>query len=332
MPSPALPTRRLGPLSVPAQGLGCLGVTSFYDRVDPAGAEATVRTAIDLGVTLLDTAAIHGMGEGERIVGRAVAGRRDEVLLCTKVGLDRAPDGTFLGVRGDREFVRRGCEGSLRRLGTDHVDILFKHWVRPGEDVEEAVGALAELVTEGKVRHVGLSEVAPETIRRAHAVHPITALQSEWSLWSRDIEDGVPATCRELGIGIVPNCPLGRGFFADRVRSAADLVHDKDFRCGLPRFAEPELGRNLALLDAVREIARRRGVSVAQLALAWLHHQGDDVVPIPGTSSRTHLRENLATATLALTAEDLAAVAEALAAAPVHGARYAPGLMELVGN
>jgi aryl-alcohol dehydrogenase-like predicted oxidoreductase len=212
------------------------------------------------------------------------------------------------------------------------VDILFKHWVRPDEDVEEAIGALAELVTEGKVRHIGLSEVAPATLRRAHAVHPITALQSEWSLWSRDIEDGVLPTCRELGIGIVPNCPLGRGFLAGRVRSTADLVHDGDFRRGLPRFAEPALSRNLALLDAVRDLARRRGVSPAQLALAWLHHQGDDVVPIPGTSSRTHLRENLAAAALTLTAGDLAGLADALAAAPVHGERYAPGLLELVGN
>ncbi|MFF9818646.1 aldo/keto reductase [Streptomyces sp. NPDC014006] len=332
MTSAPLPTRRLGTLLVPAQGLGCLGVTSFYGRADQDEAVATVKEAMDRGITLLDTAAIHGMGEGERLVGGAVAGRRDDVLICTKVGLDRAPDGTFLGVRSDRRFIRESCEASLKRLGVDHIDILFKHWVRPDEDIEEAMGALAELVAEGKVRHIGLSEVSAATIRRAHAVHPVTALQSEWSLWTRDIEGTVVSTCRELGIGIIANCPLGRGFLADQVRSVADLTHDQDFRHHLPRFTEPNLRKNLELLDAVREVARRREITVGQLALAWLHHQGDDVVPIPGTSRRDHLRENIEAAFLELSAEEMAAITEAASHSGVHGERYAPALMALVGN
>ncbi|GGV01303.1 aldo/keto reductase [Kitasatospora herbaricolor] len=330
-PAP-LPTRRLGPLRVAAQGLGCLSTTSFYGRADPAEAMATLHEAIDRGVALLDTAAIHGMGAGERLVGRAVAGRRDEVLIATKVGLDRAPDGTFLGVRGDREFVRRSCEASLERLGVERIDILYKHWAYPGEPIEESMGALAELVAEGKVAHIGLSEMSAETIRRAHAVHPVAVVQSEWSLWAREIEAEVVPVCRELGIGIVPCCPLGRGFLAGQVRSAADLDHEQDFRRGLPRFTGTNLGRNLAVVEALREPARRHGVTLAQLALAWLQNQGPDVVPIPGTAGRAHLRENLAAAGVELSAEELALIAEAAAPGSVHGDRYPPALMSLVGN
>ncbi|MGA5131010.1 aldo/keto reductase [Streptomyces olivoreticuli] len=327
-----LPTRSLGELKVPAQGLGCLSMTSFYARSDPAEALATVHQAIDRGVTLLDTADVQGLGEGERMLGKAVAGRRDRVLISTKVGLERDHSGEFLGVRGDRAYIRERCHGSLRRLGVEHLDLYVKHWAAPGERIEEAVGALAELVAEGKVRHLCLSEVSADTIRRAHAVHPITAVQSEWSLWSRGIEEQVVATCRELGIGIIASCPLGRGFLTDRIRSTADLGPAEDFRHALPRFSATGLPRNLAVVEALRPLAAKRGITVAQLALAWLHHQGDDVVPIPGTARRDHLEENLAAASLQLSPEERAAVEAAVPAAAVHGDRYPPFLMQLVDN
>ncbi|WP_116210501.1 aldo/keto reductase [Streptomyces olivoreticuli] len=329
---PPLPTRRLGELQVPAQGLGCLSMTSFYARSDPAEAVATVHRAIDRGVTLLDTADVQGLGEGERLLGKAVAGRRDRVLISTKVGLERDHSGEFLGVRGDRAYIRERCHGSLRRLGVDHLDLYVKHWAAPGERIEEAVGALAELVAEGKVRHLCLSEVSADTIRRAHAVHPVTAVQSEWSLWSRGIEEQVVATCRELGIGIIASCPLGRGFLTGRIGSTADLGPAEDFRHTLPRFSGTGLPRNLAVVEALRPLAAKRGITVAQLALAWLHHQGDDVVPIPGTARRDHLEENLAAARVGLSPEERAAVEAAVPAAAVHGDRYPPFLMRLVDN
>ncbi|MFI5689740.1 aldo/keto reductase [Streptomyces sp. NPDC051636] len=327
-----LPTRRLGGLELPAQGLGCLGMSSFYAPADPAEAVLTVRRAIERGVTLLDTADVQGLGEGERLLGKAVAGLRDQVLISTKVGLERNRDGQFLGVRGDREYIRRRCHDSLGRLGVDHLDLYVKHWAAPGEHIEEAVGALAELVAEGKIRHLCLSEVSADTVRRAHAVHPITAVQSEWSLWSRGIEAEVLATCRELGIGIIASCPLGRGFLTDRIHSTADLGPAQDFRHTLPRFGEPNLSRNLAAVAALRPLAAEHGVTVAQLALAWLHHRGDDVVPIPGTRSRGHLEENLAAAQVELSVQDCAAVEAAVPPTAVHGARYAPFLMQLVDN
>ncbi|MFB6840202.1 aldo/keto reductase [Streptomyces sp. NPDC056361] len=327
-----LPTRRLGDLELPAQGLGCLGMSSFYAPADPAEAVLTVRRAIDRGVTLLDTADVQGLGEGERLLGKAITGRRDQVLISTKVGLQRDRDGRFLGVRGDRDYIRRRCHDSLDRLGVDHVDLYVKHWVAPGEKIEEAFGALAELVAEGKVRHLCLSEVSADTIRRAHAVHPVTAVQSEWSLWSRSIEAEVLATCRELGIGLIASCPLGRGFLTDRVHSTADLGPEQDFRRTLPRFDESNLMRNQAVLGALRSLAAGHGVTVAQLALAWLHHQGDDVVPIPGTRSRAHLEENLAAAQVRLSARDRAEIEAAVPATAVHGERYTPFLMRLVDN
>ncbi|MGV9315090.1 aldo/keto reductase [Streptomyces sp. NPDC003691] len=327
-----LPVRRLAGLEVPAPGLGCLSMTSFYARADPAEAVATVHRAVDRGVVLLDTADVQGLGEGERLLGRAVRGRRDRVLISTKVGLERDRAGNFLGVRGDRAYIRERCHGSLRRLGVDHLDFYVKHWAAPGERIEEAVGAVAELIAEGKVRRLCLSEVSAETVRRAHAVHPVTAVQSEWSLWSRDIESGVLPVCRELGIGIIASCPLGRGFLTGRIGSAADLGPAEDFRHGLPRFAEPALRRNQGIVAALRPLAGRHGLTPAQLALAWLLHQGDDVLPIPGTGRRDHLAENLAAAAARLTAADLAAVAAAVPAGSVHGDRYPPGLMRLVGN
>ncbi|MEW2531104.1 aldo/keto reductase [Streptomyces sp. NPDC047071] len=327
-----LPTRTLGGLTLPAQGLGCLSMTSFYASAEPAEAVATVRHALDRGVTLLDTADVQGLGEGERLLGKAVAGRRDRVLISTKVGLERDRDGRFLGVRGDRAYIRERCHASLRRLGVDHLDFYVKHWAAPGERVEEAVGALAELVTEGKVRHLCLSEVSADTIRRAHAVHPVTAVQSEWSLGSRGIEDQVLPVCRELGIGVIASCPLGRGLLTGRIASVADLGPAADFRHALPRFEPLNLARNQAAVDALRPLAASRDLSVAQLALAWLHHQGDDVVPIPGTSRRDHLAENLGAVFVELTAEELRTVETAVSAAGVHGERYPPFLMRLVDN
>ncbi|GGV52092.1 aldo/keto reductase [Streptomyces spectabilis] len=327
-----LPVRRLGDLRLPAQGLGCLSMTSFYARADPAEARATVRRAIDRGVTLLDTADVQGLGEGERLLGEAVAGRRDRVLISTKVGLERDQEGEFLGVRGDRGYIRQRCHASLRRLGVDHLDFYVKHWAAPGERIEEAFGALAELVTEGKVRHLCLSEVSAATIRRAHAVHPVTAVQSEWSLWSRGIEAEVVPVCRELGIGIIASCPLGRGFLTGSIGSAADLGPAQDFRHGLPRFGHANLARNQAVLAALRHLAASRDLTVAQLALAWLHQQGDDVVPIPGTARRDHLEENLAAALVELTPDERQAVAAAVPPEAVHGDRYPPFLMRLVDN
>ncbi|GLZ35246.1 aldo/keto reductase [Lentzea sp. NBRC 105346] len=331
MPLADLPTRRLGPLTVAAQGLGCLSMSSFYGASDRAEAIATVHEAIDRGVAMLDTADIQGLlpGEGEWVLGTAVAGRRDEVLIATKAGLERSHTGEFLGVRGDRDYLRRQCDESLRRLGIDHIDLYTKHWFAPGEDVAETMGALGELVAAGKVRHVCLAEVGADTIRRAHSVFPVTAVQSEWSLWSRDIETDIVGTCRELGIGIVACCPLGRGFLAGQV---ADPGRPEDFRHTLPRFSADNLPRNLAILERLRPPARRHGLTLAQLALAWVHHQGDDVVPIPGTARRDHLAENLAAALVELSPAELAEIEAAVAPGDVYGERYAPFLMELVGN
>jgi aryl-alcohol dehydrogenase-like predicted oxidoreductase len=282
-------------------------------------------------VVLLDTADVQGLGEGERLLGAAVAGRRDRVMIATKVGLERSARGEFLGVRGDRAYIRQRCEGSLRRLGVDHLDLYTKHWAAPGEHIEEAMEAMAELVAEGKVRHVCLSEVSAETVRRAHAVHPVTAVQSEWSLWTRGIERDVLPTCRELGIGVIASCPLGRGFLTGDVTSAAGL-READFRRGLPRFTGENISRNLALVGALRTVARRLDLTLAQLALAWLHHQGDDVVTIPGTARRDHLDENLAAACVTLTERDLREIEAAVPPGAVHGERYGPFLMDLVDN
>ncbi|XVS63753.1 aldo/keto reductase [Actinosynnema sp. CA-299493] len=314
--------RSLGELRVGDQGLGCMGMSQSYGVGDEAESVATVHRALDLGVTLLDTADVYGAGANEELVGRAVKGRRDEVVLATKFGLgdpDRRP-------RGDAGYVKRAVEASLRRLGTDHVDLCYQHRVDPEVPIEETVGAMAELVAEGKVRHLGLSEAGAATIRRAHAVHPISALQSEWSLWTRDIEAEVAPTCRELGIGIVPFSPLGRGFLTGRVTSVADLAED-DMRRGLPRFAEENFARNTAIVDALRALAAERGVTAGQLALAWVHHQGEHVVPIPGTKRVRYLEENVAAADLELSADELRAIE---AAAPaVAGDRYPPEFLAL---
>jgi aryl-alcohol dehydrogenase-like predicted oxidoreductase len=312
----------LGELRVGKQGLGCMGMSQSYGPGDETESIATVHRALELGVTLLDTADVYGAGANEELVGRAIKDRRAEVVIATKFGLadpDRKP-------RGDAAYVKQAVEASLRRLGTDHIDLYYQHRVDPSVPIEETVGAMAELVREGKVRYLGLSEAGAATIRRAHAVHPITAVQSEWSLWTRDIEAEVLPTCRELGIGIVPFSPLGRGFLTGRVTSVDDLAED-DMRRNLPRFAEENFARNTAIVEALRELAEKRGVTAGQLALAWVHHQGDDVVPIPGTKRIKYIEENVAAADLELTADDLEAIENAAPA--VAGDRYPAEFLKL---
>jgi aryl-alcohol dehydrogenase-like predicted oxidoreductase len=317
--------RKLGTegLEVSAQGLGCMGMSAFYGTTDEGEAVATIQRAIELGVTLFDTAEMYGPHTNEELLGRALAGRRDEVVIATKFGVryEEVGDGEFRGpIRdGSAETVRRSIEGSLTRLGTDHVDLYYQHRIDPDTPIEETVGALAELVAEGKVRHVGLSEASAETIRRANAVHPITAVQTEYSLWTRDVEDAILPTMRELGIGLVAYSPLGRGFLAGRFRSPRELAED-DFRRSGQRFTGENLERNLDLVAKVEGLASEKGCTPGQLALAWVLAQGEDVVPIPGTKRRPYLEENAAATDVELTADDLARIdAEVPAAA---GKRY----------
>jgi aryl-alcohol dehydrogenase-like predicted oxidoreductase len=322
-------TRKLGELEVGAQGLGCMGMSQAYGvRDDDEESIATIHRALELGVTLLDTANVYGNGANEELVGRAIAGRRDEVVLATKFGIVFSDGGPT--PRGDAAYVKQCCEDSLRRLGVDHIDLYYQHRVDV-ERVEETWGALAELVAEGKVRHLGISEASAATIRRAHAVHPVSALQSEWSLWTRGIEDEVVPTCRELGIGIVPFSPLGRGFLTGAITSVKDLPAD-DMRRRLPRFAEDNFNRNLAIVEALRELAAEKGVTAGQLALAWVQHQGQDVVPIPGTKRRKYLDENAAAAELELSAEDIQRIEAAAPVEAVAGARYPESMARAAGK
>ncbi|MGA6163826.1 aldo/keto reductase [Amycolatopsis magusensis] len=298
-----------------------MGMSSGYGvRDDDAESIATIHRALELGVNLLDTANVYGAGANEELVGRAIADRRDQAVLATKFGIVWGEDGT-MGARGDAGFVRQNCEDSLRRLGVDHIDLYYQHRVDPNTPVEETWGALAGLVAEGKVRYLGISEASAATIRRAHAVHPVTALQSEWSLWTRGIEGEILSTCRELGIGIVPFSPLGRGFLTGNITSVDSLPAD-DMRRGLPRFTDGNLERNLAIVDALRALAEEKGVTAGQLALAWVQHHGDDVVPIPGTKRRKYLEENAASADIELSEEDIAAIEAAAPADAVAGERY----------
>lgn len=315
-----VPTRYLGELAVSAQGLGCMGMSHGYGDSDDAQSIATLHHALDLGVTLLDTADFYGAGHNEELIGRAVAGRRDEVVLATKFGFaNRLGEPTL--IRGDAAYVRQACEASLRRLGVDHIDLYYQHRVDPRVPIEETVGAMAELVRAGKVRYLGLSEAAAGTIRRAHAVHPISALQSEWSLWTRDLEAQTLPVCRELGIGLVPFSPLGRGFLTGRY-SSVDGLAESDVRRGQPRFADGNLERNLAIVAKLEELAAVRSVTAGQLALAWLQHRGDDVVPIPGTRRQRYLEENLAALDLRLSAADIAAIEAAAPPGHIAGSRY----------
>jgi aryl-alcohol dehydrogenase-like predicted oxidoreductase len=311
---------KLGQLEVGPQGLGCMGMSEFYGAGDESESISVIHRALELGVTLLDTADMYGPYVNEELVGRAIAGRRSDVVLATKFGIVR--DGQTRGIRGDRDYVRSSVEGSLRRLGTDVIDLYYLHRVPADTPIEETVGAMAELVTEGKVRHLGLSEAGAETLRRAHAVHPITALQSEWSLWSRDIEAEIVPTARELGIGLVPYSPLGRGVLTGRFTSAADFGAG-DFRgVAQPRFSGSNLDTNLKMVEELRALAADRGVTAGQLALAWVQHRGSDVVPIPGTKRIKYLEENVAAAALELSADDLAAIEAAVPASAVAGDRY----------
>jgi aryl-alcohol dehydrogenase-like predicted oxidoreductase len=315
--------RRLGTggPEVSAIGLGCMGMSEFYGSGDEQESIATINHALDQGVCFLDTADMYGSGRNEELVGPAIKGRRDDVFLATKFGNVRGPNGEFMGVRGDPEYVAEACDASLQRLGVDVIDLYYQHRVDVNVPIEETVGAMAQLVDEGKVRFLGLSEAAPETIRRAHAVHPITAVQTELSLWSRDAEAGVLPTVRELGIGYVAYSPLGRGFLTGQITSPEDFPED-DFRRFHPRFTGENFHQNIALVHEVEAMAREKGCTTAQLALAWVLAQGDDVVPIPGTKRRKYLDENIAALDVKLSDEDLQRLDRILPPGAAAGERY----------
>jgi aryl-alcohol dehydrogenase-like predicted oxidoreductase len=319
-------SRRLGtapsPLEVSALGLGCMGMSEFYGSTDDDESIAVIRRALDEGCTFLDTADMYGPFTNERLIGRAIAGRRDDVVLATKFGNERRPDGSRLGINGKPEYVRAACDASLERLGVEHIDLYYQHRVDKTVPIEDTVGAMKELVSAGKVRHLGLSEASPATIRRAHSVHPITALQTEYSLWTRDPEDEVLPLVRELGIGFVAYSPLGRGFLTGQITSPDDFAPD-DFRRHAPRFQGENFQRNLDLVARVRQIASSKGCTPGQLAIAWLLAQGDDIVPIPGTKRLRYLDENLSAADVSLTDAELAAVNEAAPPGAPAGERYA---------
>ena len=326
-------TRELGRsgLRVSALGLGCMGMSEFYGEQDDAESTATIRRALELGVNFLDTADMYGVGHNEELVGRALGDRREGVMLATKFGNVRGADGSFLGVNGRPEYVRAACDASLQRLGVDVIDLYYQHRVDPQVPIEETVGAMSELVGAGKVRYLGLSEASAQTVRRAHAVHPIAALQSEYSLWTREVEAEILPVCRELGVGFVAYSPLGRGFLTGQFRQAADLP-EHDRRRQFPRFQGENFEHNLRLVERVEEIAAEKNCRPSQLALAWLLAQGADVVPIPGTKRRTYLEENVRALDVNLTADDLRRINEVARPDAAAGARYPEQAMASVNR
>ncbi len=326
-------TRHLGTsgLTTSALGLGCMGMSDFYGATDEQESIATIHRAVDQGVTFLDTADMYGVGRNEELIGRAIKDIRAQVCVATKFGNVRAADGAYIRVDGSPSYVRSACEASLRRLGIETIDLYYQHRVDPNTPIEETVATMAELVKEGKVRYLGLSEAAPATIRRAHAVHPIAALQTEFSLWSRDPEDEILPTVRELGIGFVPYSPLGRGFLTGQIKNVEDLASN-DWRRTNPRFQGENFQKNLDLVGRIGEIASKKGCQPSQLALSWVLAQGEDIVPIPGTKRRTYLDENIGAMEVHLSEEDLATIDQVLPHGTVSGTRYAEAQMKNVNR